>query len=155
MTEPADPSRPDEIFHLIYRSRSLIPADRRKEELGQLFGVARSDNKRKQVTGALLCVDECFVQVLEGEETVVRSLYDHIATDARHDSLRVLEEGPIPERVFSRWAMAKVADEGEPDIPLIAHRDGISAAAGRRTTDEQERVLDVMRRAARGESHAV
>ena len=67
----------------------------------------------------------------------------------------MLEEGPIPERVFSRWAMAKVADEGEPDIPLIAHRDGISPAAGRRTTDEQERVLDVMRRAARGESHAV
>jgi hypothetical protein len=155
MTEPAAAARADAVFHLIYRSRSLIPDDRRKEELGVLFGDARSNNKRLHITGALLCVDDCFVQVLEGDETAVRGLYAHIAQDPRHDSVAELESGPIPQRVFSRWAMAKVAHEGEPDIPLIAHRDGISPAAGRRTTDEQERVLDVMRQAARGESHAV
>ena len=38
--------------------------------------------------------------------------------------------------------MAKVAEDGEPDIPLIAHTDGISPAAGRGTTAEQEQVLE-------------
>ncbi len=51
--------------------------------------------------------------------------------------------------------MAKVANDGERDIPLIAHTDGISPAAGRGTTPEQEDVLDMMRAAARGASTTV
>ncbi len=52
--------------------------------------------------------------------------------------------------------MAKVADDGdEPDIPLIAHTDGIAKAAPRAAaTADQEGVLAVMRDAARGRLHA-
>jgi len=49
--------------------------------------------------------------------------------------------------------MAKVVDEGEPDIPLIAHRDGISPAAGHKTTPEQAVVLNQMRAATQSDSH--
>ena len=142
-------------FRLIYRSHNRIPEHRRKAELGAIFSVARSGNAKKDVTGALLTHEDWFVQALEGDEHIVRDLYEHIYRDGRHEKVTVIFAEPVDERVFARWAMAKVADEGEPDIPLIAHRDGISPAAGRRTTGEQERVLDVMRRAARGESHAV
>jgi hypothetical protein len=45
--------------------------------------------------------------------------------------------------------MARVSDDGERDIPLIAHTDGISPAAGRPTTPEQDEVLAVMRAALR------
>jgi len=38
---------------------------------------------------------------------------------------------------------------GEPDIALIAHTDGIAAASGRKTTAQQEEILDMMRDAAR------
>jgi hypothetical protein len=48
--------------------------------------------------------------------------------------------------------MAKVAEDGEPDIPLIAHVDGIAPAAGRGTTPEQDEILAFMRDAARGAS---
>ena len=48
--------------------------------------------------------------------------------------------------------MARVSADGEPDIPLIAHVDGISPAASRGTTPEQEAVLDVMRAATRNEA---
>ena len=146
-TDPGGPSVG--VFHLVYRSRNLIPTDDRKTELGRLFSNARANNKRRAVTGALLCSGETFVQVLEGDETEVRGVFDRIAADDRHDDLAVLETGPIDARVFSRWAMAEVGEDGGADIPLIAHRDGISPAAGRRTTSEQERVLDVMRQAAR------
>lgn len=154
MTDAAAESDSGPVFHLIYRSTSLIAPEHLKEELGGLFSAARSNNKRLQITGALLCVDDCFVQVLEGDETAVRALLAHITGDPRHESVELLDSGPMEQRVFSRWAMARVAEDGEPDIPLIAHRDGISPAAGRRTTREQERLLDVMRQAARGESHA-
>ena len=136
-------------FRLIYRSRNLIPDDQRKAELGTLFGEARSNNKKQGVTGALLLSDDWFVQALEGDEDTVRSLFAHIEKDARHDSVSVIETGEA-EPVFSKWAMARVAADGEPDIALIAHVDGIHRAARQKTTADQESVLDVMRAAARG-----
>ncbi|HEX3750816.1 MAG TPA: hypothetical protein VHW06_09650 [Streptosporangiaceae bacterium] len=57
--------------------------------------------------------------------------------------------------MFGRWAMARVSAEGEPDIPLIAHQDGISPASSRGTTPAQEAVLDVMRQATRDNTHAM
>jgi hypothetical protein len=51
--------------------------------------------------------------------------------------------------------MARVSAEGEPDIPLIAHQDGISPASSRGTTPAQEAVLDVMRQATRDNTHAM
>ncbi|MEO5851689.1 MAG: BLUF domain-containing protein [Nocardioides sp.] len=153
MTDHVPGPASESSFRLIYRSHNLIPVERRKAELGVLFGVARANNKQQHITGALLLADDSFVQVLEGDETAVRALFDHISEDSRHDSVSLLESGDVESRVFSRWAMAKVAEDGEPDIPLIAHTDGISPAAGRRTTPEQDRLLDVMRAAARGDSH--
>ncbi|HEX4256045.1 MAG TPA: BLUF domain-containing protein [Streptosporangiaceae bacterium] len=154
MTEAAQAPEADGVFRLIYRSRNLIPPDDRKTQLGSLFSAARSSNKKQDITGALLVHGDWFAQVLEGSEEPVRALFAHIERDERHDRVSVLEAGPA-QRVFGRWAMARVSAEGEPDIPLIAHRDGISPAAGRGTTPDQEAVLDVMRQATRDDAHAV
>lgn len=148
MTNAAETPGEESTFRLMYRSHNLIPADRVKKELGVLFGAARSNNKRQQISGALLLDGEHYVQVLEGDEVLVRELYEHIAKDPRHDSVALLESGTVDARVFSRWSMAQVGEGDEADIPLIAHTDGISPAAGRLTTPEQEAVLDVMRVAA-------
>ena len=51
--------------------------------------------------------------------------------------------------------MARVSADGEPDIPMIAHKDGIAPAASRGTTPAQEAVLDVLRQATRDDAHAV
>lgn len=135
-------------FRLMYRSRSRIPEPDRKIELGTLFSTARRNNKRAGVTGALLLTGDWFVQVLEGDGPAVRSLYEKIAADPRHDSVTLLESTEVGERVFARWSMAKVAEDGEPDIPLIAHEDGIAPAAGRTATPAQHRLLTTMRAAA-------
>jgi hypothetical protein len=142
---------PDQVFRLIYRSHIQIPQEDRKVVLGEIFSTARSNNKGKQITGALLVSGEWFAQVLEGEEKSIKELYDRIEQDPRHDQIQLLEMRPTGDRVFSRWAMARVSDDGETDIPLIAHRDGISPAAGHKTTPEQEAVLKVMREATTAE----
>jgi hypothetical protein len=154
MSDPAQAQQAGGVFRLIYRSRNLIPLDDRKTELGTLFSVARSGNKKQDITGALLVHGDWFAQVLEGDEEPVRALFARIEQDGRHDNISVLSAGPA-ERVFGRWAMARVSAEGEPDIPLIAHRDGISPAASRGTTPDQEAVLDVLRQATRDDAHAV
>ena len=114
-------------FRLMYRSRNLIPPEQRRVELGELFSVARSNNKRQRISGALLVSGDWFVQVLEGDEGAVRALYDRIAADPRHQDIVLLDTSAVDGPVFARWAMARVSEDGEPDIALIAHADGIAA----------------------------
>jgi hypothetical protein len=140
-------ARSGPVFRLIYRSRNLIPAAERKFQLGEIFSAARSKNKRAGVTGALLITEDRFAQALEGPEPAVRQLYARICQDGRHGQVELLETRDDQERVFGRWAMAKVAEDGEPDIPLLTNVDkgGISPAQPRPTTAEQDTVLDFMR----------
>ena len=141
---------PQVIFRLIYRSRSKIPATRLDAELGAILRGARAKNASLGITGALLVYDNWFAQTLEGEEGAVRQLYGHIAADARHDSLQLYEEGAAGVRIFPRWAMALVGEHGEPDIALAATASGVTPAQGRQTTQEQDRILGIMRDATRG-----
>ena len=149
MDKEVQASSPDRVFRLIYRSRSAIPVPDRKVALGQIFGQARSNNKGQHITGALLVSGDWFAQVLEGDEALVRELYGKIGADERHDHVTLLQTRAVTNRIFSRWAMARVAEDGEADIPLIAHVDGISPAAGHRVTPEQDSVLGFMREATK------
>jgi hypothetical protein len=150
-----DPATDGEVFRLIYRSRNRIVPERRKTALGDLFSKARSNNKKRNITGALLISGDWFAQTLEGDEQAVRSLFTTIERDSRHEHVSILDEQIVSGRLFSRWAMARVSADGGPDIPLIAHTDGISPAASRGTTPEQESVLAIMREATHGDAHAV
>jgi Sensors of blue-light using FAD len=139
------------VFRLTYRSHSRIGTAERKQQLGEIFSVARSANKKLGVTGALLINDDQFVQTLEGPEPAVRDLYTKISKDRRHEHVELLESGDVAGRVFGRWAMAKMAADGEPDIPLLTNVDkgGISPAQPRPATEAQEAVLGLMRQSLR------
>ncbi len=137
-------------FRLVYRSRSLLPAGSREADLGAIFRGARTKNARLGITGALVLYDDWFAQALEGDETAVRTLYARIEKDPRHNAVEVIEAGPAGGRVFARWAMAKVGEQGEPDIPLIATTTGVAEAAARPVSSDQEKVLKVLRDATVG-----
>ena len=136
------------VFRLIYNSHSLIGPDQTTSQLGAIFTTARRNNRQLGVTGALLISGDAFVQALEGEESVVRDLYDSISRDPRHERVTVLEAGIVDERAFGRWAMAKVAAEGGPDIRLLSNANRgqiVAAGADHHLTPGQEEVLNTMR----------
>lgn len=70
--------------------------------LTALLHKARAFN-RARLSGLLLhAPDGRFLQILEGEKTVVRELYyDHIAADPRHHRCRILGSGSCTERSFA------------------------------------------------------
>jgi hypothetical protein len=151
MSEDTSEQAPDPTFRLIYRSCNHIPPDRLPTELGKLFTHARSNNKKAGITGALLLSGPWYVQTLEGDETLVRSLFASIERDPRHDDVAVLEAGMVENRAFPRWSMARVSEDGSaPDTYLIAHETSIAAASSRGSTAAQEAVLGRMRQAVRG-----
>ena len=139
-------------FRLIYRSRSLLPGGVGGAAVGltKILKVARTNNAAMNITGALVLYDDWFAQVLEGPEANVRSLFARIENDPRHQSISLREADPTPARLFSRWAMALVAEHGQPDVPLVVASGGLSEAAPWRVTHEQERVLSQLRDMTRG-----
>lgn len=143
MTDSYD-ARARTTFRLMYRSRDRVPAEDREDELGALFASSRSNNEKRNITGALLLTENWFVQVLEGDEAAVRSLFASIQADPRHDGVELLFEGPADDRVFAHWSMAKIA-LSDSDIPLIAQISEISPVSLRSMTPEKSRLFDVMR----------
>jgi hypothetical protein len=136
------------MFRLVYSSRSRIDTADRKTELGDIFTFARRNNRSLGVTGALIVTGDAFAQALEGDEEIVRRLYEHICGDERHDEVTLLQADAVEDRVFGRWAMAEVSGDGGPDTRLLSNADrGTIVAAGRdeRVTPEQEPVLAFMR----------
>lgn len=149
-TKAAEPHESGPAFRLIYRSQSLVAPDERKTSLGEIFTTARRNNKALGITGALIVSGAGFVQALEGDETAVRALYATITEDPRHEGLMIVEEGDVEARVFGRWAMAEVAEDGRPDIRLVSNAaKGVITTAGPdpSRTPEQETVLATMRAA--------
>jgi hypothetical protein len=136
------------VFRLLYRSHSRIEPAERTAQLGAIFTSARRHNRELDITGALMITDDAFVQVLEGEEAPVRELYDRISDDPRHDQVSLLEDGVVESRTFGRWAMAKVATDGGPDIRLLsnaARGEIVAAPKDPSINPQQEKLLEVMR----------
>ncbi|GAB4522683.1 MAG: hypothetical protein OHK0046_35590 [Anaerolineae bacterium] len=91
------------VINLIYgSSASTMMSD---EELLDILQTSRRNNARLGVTGMLLYKDGNFLQVLEGEEDVVMSLYEKIAQDPRHHQVLTILKRPVEKREFAEWEM--------------------------------------------------
>jgi len=66
---------------------------------------ARINNEKIGVTGLLLFSKGNFMQLLEGVEPVIDTLYDKIRIDNRHADVKVLLKEPIAHRNFGDWTM--------------------------------------------------
>ena len=98
------------MFRLVYVSTATHLFS--QAELVDLLAQARVKNQRLGVTGMLLYHDGNFMQVLEGEEAVVRELFACIERDPRHHGSIVLLEEHVDRqhpdhetRVFADWSM--------------------------------------------------
>ena len=91
------------VFFLIYASTAT--RDLSKDDLNELLAQCRKNNAELGITGMLLYKGGNFMQVLEGEEETVRSLYAKIGRDPRHRGDILLQQGTQEERQFSGWSM--------------------------------------------------
>ena len=91
-------------YHVLYRSRAThAPTE---SDSQALLEWSRTYNAAHDITGLLLYSDGQFLQLVEGPEAVVRSLFARIRADARHTQVVTLSDGPAPQRWFADWHMA-------------------------------------------------
>jgi hypothetical protein len=92
------------VFYLIYVSHAAEGL--KSSDLQDILDKSRQWNSNVGITGLLLYKNTRFMQLIEGQEDVVRGLYQKILQDPRHRDLIVLQEDTEPERQFLGWSMA-------------------------------------------------
>jgi Sensors of blue-light using FAD len=90
------------LQQLIYTS---TPFGYDSNTLSSILIAARHFNKRDGITGALICRDDVFLQLLEGEPALVEALYGRIQRDSRHIDIATLVSVKVDARIFPEWDM--------------------------------------------------
>jgi hypothetical protein len=91
----------EDLIHVIYVS-SAAP-DITEHDTVKFLNEARKANRKNDVSGMMLYVGGCFLQLLEGEVTKVDIVCRTIFQDKRE--MRLVLREPIAEREFPEWTM--------------------------------------------------
>ena len=92
-----------QVIYISQATRSIPP-----DELNDLVAIASRNNRRHDVTGALLYIESSFIQVLEGGTKAINRLLETIGLDKRHENMRIVSDQELPFRHFEEWSMAVV-----------------------------------------------
>lgn len=100
------------LLQVIYTSRATAPLN--SAALRDMVAGASKRNRKMGVTGVLHCSDQAYLQVLEGEEQAVLTLYADILGDWRHEDIHTVAVRPIDNRDFDGWSMGLLDTIEEP-----------------------------------------
>jgi hypothetical protein len=110
------------IVRLTYFSRNHI--DRSggpiHDRIRDILIESVTNNRRDDITGALIHDDKWFAQALEGPETMVSATFERILRDPRHSDVRLIKMQPVPARRFAAWWMVSVG-RGDDNADLFRH----------------------------------
>ncbi|MBP9786146.1 MAG: BLUF domain-containing protein [Acinetobacter sp.] len=97
------------LIRLTYVSKATFKpfggADGVDKKVAQILSVARRENKKNNLVGALYYGNGCFFQCLEGEKQDIDALYAKLEKDQRHTELKVLLVETIEQFGFLSWEM--------------------------------------------------
>ncbi|GJE56415.1 BLUF domain-containing protein [Methylobacterium thuringiense] len=91
-----------DIVQIIYASR---PFGFDTGGLNGILSQSRRCNARDDITGALICRADLYLQLLEGPEEAIAATYARIMRDDRHVEVTRLSYEPVTMRLFPSWAM--------------------------------------------------
>ena len=105
------------ITQVVYISQAY---DSFKEsDLDDLVSVSRHNNHKYGITGAMLFLENAFIQVVEGEEIAVGHLLDKLYADKRHHDIRIISDQKVATRNFRNWSMGVVSPPEEDKTQVL------------------------------------
>jgi hypothetical protein len=91
------------MYSIIYRS--LAEPSFNESKIQKMLLKAQKKNIKFDITGCLLYHNYKFVQLIEGKEISVLSLYANIIEDKRHKEIVMLNSAISKHRLFNKWSM--------------------------------------------------
>ena len=90
------------LMQLIYAS---TPFGFSNPTLNSILSASRRNNERDNITGALICRADLYLQLLEGPRSAVTSTFHRILGDDRHLDVSLISCADIKTRMFPKWRM--------------------------------------------------
>ena len=126
------------LVQLIYASK---PFGFDSAILNGILADARRLNPEHDITGALICRADLYLQLLEGPKAAVEETYTRITRDDRHLEVQHLVTRPITQRLFPNWAMRH-----DPAQSWMWTQEEVDNGAIGRATEEE--IVEVFERIA-------
>lgn len=118
------------IYQLVYASKAV--KDFSEEDLLNILQFSRQNNKKKQITGAMIYSKGYFLQMLEGQRNAVNELFNyHIAKDKRHEMVNCFFKNHVEKREFPEWYMGFFRHEDNEGHDLLELIDFKEHPAGK------------------------
>ena len=90
------------IYRLVYKSK---PFGYDQAILNGILSDAINYNSKNNITGALICRDDIYLQLLEGPKYEVNLTFEKISNDDRHLEIELLLKEYCNKRIFPGWNM--------------------------------------------------
>ncbi len=98
-------------------------------DLEHLFHVNKRNNTELNISGILIYNNGNFLQILEGEEHKINTLFAKISDDSRHSNIIKLIHSPIDERIFDDYESGFIVVEDSKNLyQLKSYLDWIKEA---------------------------
>lgn len=132
------------LSQILYTSQSAQPLDQKR--CSEILEKSRINNQRDDITGLLVLLPNgTFVQLLEGERSVLQSTMDRILQDRRHDNVGVIFEMEVSKRSFPEWEMGYRAVGEDEVADMAGHRNTTTTGELRALFDPGSPIHAVMR----------
>lgn len=95
------------LVRMLYASRAVGPQT--GTVTASILAQAQVHNRAAGITGVLCQGQGLYLQVLEGERSVVNALYARLLQDRRHHDVQMLLLEEVAKRRFPDWSMAHVS----------------------------------------------
>ena len=147
------------LNRLLYASDACI-RDSDVPALIRVHEMAHASAKRNaaaHLTGALVFVDDQFIQVLEGEPRVIEDTFERICCDLRHTNVRLIDLVSVSERIFPEWGMKFLSQTQETSIALRDDLQHIHVLVGVNASvavEQMRKCIDTQRSAEQTMAHA-
>lgn len=122
----------DSIRQVVYISQASDTF--RESDLDDLVRVSRRNNQKHGITGAMLFLENAFIQVVEGEDVAVSQLLDKLYADKRHHDIRIISDQKVATRNFRNWSMG-VVTPSEEDKPQVLQEIQLANQSGESARD--------------------
>ena len=124
------------LHRVIYASEAVGPTGVSTLSIAQILGVSEVNNRRDDITAAIMFHRGHIVQAIEGKRVDIDRLMRRLLADRRHTGLRILVDTPIVGRLLTDPVSVC------PDPQSMLRSAGVGEIS-RLTANEAEALLDL------------
>lgn len=88
------------------------------QSIAEIIAVSDRNNRRDDITDALLIGNSRYLQILEGAKQDLDRTLERIVKDPRHTGLRTINRRRVERRAFAEWGMVRAAKATKQEIVI-------------------------------------